>query len=105
MLACAAAPAALAHDSVVGGNPENGSVIATFPSTLQLEFSGQPQEGFNTFALSRATDKGPDVLFSGEPTVDGRFVSIDVPDGIDAAPGSTASASKSCPPTVTPRRA
>lgn len=87
MLGMAATPAAFAHDSVIGGNPENGAVIQTFPTELVLEFSGEPKEGFNTFALSRVTDGAADVLFSGEPAVEGRLVSLDLPAGLDTKPG------------------
>ncbi|MCP1387197.1 copper resistance protein CopC [Corynebacterium sp. TA-R-1] len=87
MLGMAATPAAFAHDSVIGGNPENGAVLQTFPTELVLEFSGEPKEGFNTFALSRVTDGAADVLFSGEPEVEGRFVSIDLPADLDTKPG------------------
>ena len=79
------APVAAAHDAVVGGSPADGDVVQEFPRTLTLDFSGEVQEGFNTFALSRS-DTG-EVLFTGEPTVDGRAVSIDLPADIAAEPG------------------
>lgn len=81
------APNALAHDAVIGGSPANGEVVGEFPSTLSLEFSGVPQDGFNTFALSRVSDGQPEVLFSGEPQLDGQKVSLDVPSGLDTQPG------------------
>lgn len=86
-LAVTAQPAAWAHDSVIGGNPGNGEVVEEFPGTLALEFSGHPKEGFNTFALSRVADGTPDVLYSGEPALDGRWVSLDLPAGFEAEPG------------------
>lgn len=84
-LALVSAPLAAAHDAVVGGSPADGEVVADFPDTLTLEFSGQVQDGFNTFALSRA-DTG-DVVLSGEPTVAGQSVSLDVPGNVDPEPG------------------
>ncbi|MCT1413557.1 copper resistance CopC family protein [Corynebacterium sanguinis] len=78
-------PPAIAHDAVVGGSPANGEVVSEFPDTLTLDFSGQVQEGFNTFALTR-TDTG-EVVFTGEPTIDGRAVSVDLPADFAAEPG------------------
>lgn len=86
-VALIAAPNALAHDAVIGGSPANGEVLEEFPSTLSLEFSGVPQDGFNTFALSRVSDGQPEVLYSGEPELDGQWVSLDVPSGLDTEPG------------------
>ncbi|QPK82479.1 copper resistance protein CopC [Corynebacterium qintianiae] len=84
-LSVATAPLALAHDAVVGGSPADGETVQDFPDTLTLDFSGEVQEGFNTFAVTRAdTDE---VLFSGEPTVQGRQVSLEVPEGVQAEPG------------------
>ncbi|MDK8243813.1 copper resistance CopC family protein [Corynebacterium sp. UMB10321] len=77
-VASALAGSAEAHDAVIGGDPSNGSVVAEFPKELSLEFSGQPQEGFNTFALSRVSDN--EILFTGEPVLDGRFVSLELPE-------------------------
>ncbi|WJZ07880.1 hypothetical protein CGLAUT_06960 [Corynebacterium glaucum] len=81
------APSALAHDAVISGSPANGEVVEEFPSKLSLEFSGQPQEGFSTLALSRISDGQPEVLYSGEPQLDGQWVSLDVPSGLDTQPG------------------
>lgn len=61
--ASALAGTAEAHDAVIGGDPANGSVVTDFPGVLTLEFSGQPQDGFNTFALSRVSDN--EILFTG----------------------------------------
>lgn len=81
--ASALAGTAEAHDAVIGGDPANGSVVAEFPDVLTLEFSGQPQDGFNTFALSRVSDN--EILFTGEPTLDGRFVSLELPEAVHSA--------------------
>lgn len=81
--ASALAGTAEAHDAVIGGDPANGSVVTDFPGVLTLEFSGQPQDGFNTFALSRVSDN--EILFTGEPTLDGRFVSLELPGAVHAA--------------------
>ncbi len=86
-LAAGTASLAAAHDAVVGGSPANGAVVEQFPARLELEFSGQPKEGFNTFALSHVTSSGSEVLYSGEPIVEGRKVSLELPDGLDAGPG------------------
>ena len=65
-----------AHDAVVGGSPADGEVLASAPTTVTLEFSGEPKQGFNTMAISNS--KG-DVLVTGEPTVDGRNVTLAIP--------------------------
>ncbi|WIM68964.1 copper resistance protein CopC [Corynebacterium breve] len=80
------APFAGAHDSVIGGNPANGDELQEFPDVIALEFSGYVKEDFNTFAVSDAdTDE---VLFSGTPTVDQRWVSIAVPKDVEPGPGN-----------------
>lgn len=84
-LTVVATPVALAHDSVIGGNPADGEVVEEFPRRIELEFSGLPQEGFSTVAI---TDQGSgDLLFSGEPTIDGRLVTLDLPAGVSGGPG------------------
>ena len=82
----AAAPA-FAHDSVIGSDPEDKGVVSDFPEAVTLEFSGEIQDGFNTVALSRQSDGQTEVLYSGEPEVDGRFVTLELPDDLDAQPG------------------
>ncbi|WP_342319862.1 copper resistance CopC family protein [Corynebacterium mayonis] len=77
---------AVAHDAVVGADPADGAVVAEFPNSLRLTFSGYPQEGFNTLALSNS-DTG-EVIFSGQPHLDGRELVLDLPSGIDAQPGN-----------------
>ncbi|AWB84132.1 copper resistance CopC family protein [Corynebacterium liangguodongii] len=81
-LVCANPQAALAHDAVIGGNPADGAVVEAFPGELTLEFSGHVQEGFNTFALTHAGSS--EVVYSGEPTVEGQFVTLDLPDDVAA---------------------
>lgn len=81
------APAASAHDAVIGGSPANGDVVETFPSTLELTFSSQPKEGFNTFALSKVGEAGTDVLYTGEPVVSGQDVALDLPGDLNPEPG------------------
>lgn len=78
------APAAFAHDAVVGGNPADGAVIDALPDTITLDFSGVPKEGYNTLALS---NQDGEILFSGEPAVVGQSIVIDVPEGVEAGPG------------------
>lgn len=82
----AAAPA-YAHDSVIGAAPEDKSVVSEFPDKVTLEFSGEVQDGFNTIALSREVGGQSEVVYSGEPAVDGRYVTLDLPDNLDAEPG------------------
>lgn len=84
-LALGTAPLAFAHDSVIFAQPGIDETVDEFPTELVLEFSGQPKEDFNTVALSRVADG--EVLFSGEPEVNDREISIAVPSGIDAQPG------------------
>lgn len=83
----AVAPAAGAHDVVIGSNPENGGVIEQFPERIELEFSGEIQPGFNTVALSRTDGDNVEVLHTGEPVLDGRDVSLELPDTLTAEPG------------------
>lgn len=85
--ALAFAPATMAHDVVLASNPDNGGVIDEFPQRIELEFSGEIQEGFNTVALSRQDAGNTEVLFSGEPNIEGRDVTMDLPADIDAQPG------------------
>lgn len=82
------APAALAHDAVVGANPADGATVATFPAELSLDFSGEPGSGFNTVALSHV-DAGnqAEVIYSGEPEVSGRTVTLGLPGNLDPQPG------------------
>lgn len=87
LLSALAAPGAQAHDVVLQSNPVNGGVVEEFPAEIALEFSGEVQEGFNTIALSRAEGDSVDVLFSGEPEVAGRDVTITVPGDLDPEPG------------------
>lgn len=82
----AAAPAH-AHDSVIRANPEDKSVVSEFPDAVTLEFSGGVQDGFNTIAISREVGGQSEVLYSGEPEVDGRYVTLDLPDDVNAQPG------------------
>lgn len=82
----AAAPAH-AHDSVIRANPEDKSVVSEFPDAVTLEFSGEVQDGFNTIAISREVGGQSEVLYSGEPEVDGRYVTLDLPDDVNAQPG------------------
>ena len=81
-------PVATAHDVVLSSTPENGSVVEEFPETIELEFSGIPQDLFNTVALSNA-DTG-EILFSGSPELDERILSFDVPSDVETGPGNYA---------------
>lgn len=78
---------AIAHDSVIGADPEDKGVVSEFPDAVTLEFSGEVQDGFNTVALSREANGRSEVVFSGEPEIEGRFVTLDLPADLDAQPG------------------
>lgn len=84
--AAAAAPTATAHDSVIDADPGLDASVDNFPERITLEFSGEPRPNFNTVAVSDA--ESGEVLFSGEPELDRRFVSIDVPADVDPGPGT-----------------
>ena len=77
-----AAPA-FAHDSVISSTPERGSSISELPEDIVLEFSGEPKDGFNTMSVTRDGK----VLFSGEPSIEGRELTLAVPEGTQADAG------------------
>lgn len=83
--AVAGAPLVGAHDVVVGGDPADGEVLQEFPGSVTLEFSGEPRDGFNTFAITEA--ESGETVYSGEPTVSGRDVSLELPQDLDAGSG------------------
>lgn len=78
---------AFAHDSVIGANPQDGSSVQEFPDTIELEFSGEIQDGFNTLAITRDWAGEPDLVYSGEPQIDGRDVILEIPADVEAEPG------------------
>lgn len=75
---------ASAHDAVIKASPDVDSTIEELPKQISLTFSGIPQDGFNTIALSREGT----VLTRETPKQDERVLSIDVPGDIDSAPGT-----------------
>lgn len=79
------APLAAAHDSVIGGNVVGDAPLEEFPREITLEFSGIPRDDFNTFAVSDTTSG--DVLFDATPTIDGRNLTIEVPQDIEPGDG------------------
>ncbi|UQV59400.1 copper resistance CopC family protein [Corynebacterium propinquum] len=79
------APQASAHDVVVDSNPADGSVVEEFPDSIVLEFSGEPREGFNTVAVSNASGE---TIFDAEPDLDGRVLTVDVPDNLVTPDGT-----------------
>lgn len=79
-------PVAEAHDVVIEADPPVNGVVEEFPREITLTFSGEPQPAFNMFAISN-TDTG-DILYSGEPTLDGRYLSIATPDDVYPGPGT-----------------
>ncbi|RRO87976.1 copper resistance CopC family protein [Corynebacterium bovis] len=78
-------PVAAAHDVVVSSSPANGETVTTPPRTISLEFSGQPKGDFDSVAVSRKDEKK--VLFTAEPSINGRTLTVDVPEGTDFTPG------------------
>ncbi|APT92410.1 copper resistance protein [Corynebacterium phocae] len=81
-----ASPVALAHDSVIGGSVTSGEVLQEFPREITLEFSGIPQEGYNTFAVTDTDTE--EVLFDAEPDITGRDLTIEVPEDVNPGPGN-----------------
>ncbi|AEG81819.1 copper resistance protein [Corynebacterium ulcerans] len=84
-LSMSAGSTAYAHDVVIDSNPVNGSTIDSFPRSLSLVFSGEPKPGFNTVAVSDASNSK--VLFTADPHIEGRNVSVEVPSDIAPGPG------------------
>lgn len=80
------APLAVAHDSVIGGTVTEGDVMDEFPEEITLEFSGIPREGFNNFAITDQ-DSG-ELLFSGEPELNERELTITTPDDQELGDGN-----------------
>lgn len=76
---------ASAHDVVLSSNPANGEVVSVFPSEIVFEFSGLVQDDFNTIAITEKVTG--EVVFEGEPTIDGQMVSIEVPAGTAGGAG------------------
>lgn len=77
-------PVANAHDAVVESNPAADSTIEELPEQITLTFSGIPQEGFNTIALSRDGE----VLTSETPEEDDHDLTINLPDDVESKPGN-----------------
>lgn len=74
---------ASAHDEIVGGSPEPDSTVTDVPESIELENSATPQDSFNTVALSLDGDQ----IVSGEPTVDGSTLALDIPGNVDLSDG------------------
>lgn len=79
-------PAAFAHDSVIGGTVKDGDQLDEFPKEITLEFSGIPKKDFNTFAVTNS-DTG-EKLFSQEPQLHERDLTIETPDDVHPGPGN-----------------
>lgn len=78
--ALAAAPAALAHDALVGSTPQDGAVLQTAPDEVVLSFSGDIQEVGSQVELG-----GPGGPVTTDPaTIDGRDLVLDVPSDLPA---------------------
>ncbi|MGN0094661.1 MAG: copper resistance protein CopC [Corynebacterium sp.] len=76
-------PEAAAHDAMVGSTPEQDTTVSEAPGSVELEFSGIPRDDFNTVALSRDGE----VLVTGEPTIDGRTLTLDIPGDVEMSDG------------------
>lgn len=77
-LALIVAPAqqAFSHDYLMGSNPEDGAALDTHPSEVVLSFNNDIQTlGAQLVIL----DEKDTVLSSGQPTVEGKNLSYDVP--------------------------
>lgn len=94
------APAALAHDLVIGGDPADKEILQEFPDRIELEFSGYVMEDFNTFAVSDAASE--EVLFSGELSSTAAWSAWTSRWTWIRGPATTASASRSRRRTDTP---
>jgi len=79
------APLASAHDSAIGGSITEGDVLDEFPEEIMIEFSAIPRDGFNNFAVTDQ-DTG-EVLFSEEPEINERELTITTPEGQDPGDG------------------
>ena len=79
------------YDGVVESNPAVNSTVNEIPRKISLTFSGVPQDGFNSIALT----KDGKVITREKPHQDGKTLSIEVPEQKDAEPGSTPSATRS----------
>lgn len=80
------APAtAQAHDYVVSSNPGEGEVLSEFPDSIELNFSGDPRPNFNTIAVSDTETE--EVLYTGEPTLDGHLLHLELPEDLDPGVG------------------
>ena len=77
-----AAPA-MAHDAVVKSNPTANSTVKEMPKKISLTFSGVPQDGYNTIALTKDGER----IVSEKPHQDGKELSIDVPSDVESTPG------------------
>lgn len=74
-----AAPAS-AHDELLGSTPENGQVLETAPTAVELEFSNDIIE-MGTAVI--VVDAEGEELAAGEPAVAGRTVTAALPDLAD----------------------
>lgn len=86
VLPLALAPTASAHDVVLSSVPENGGVVRELPDTVELNFSGIPQDLFNTVALSNV-DSG-EILYTGTPDLAENIISFNVPADLESTPGN-----------------
>ncbi len=67
---------AFSHDYLMGSNPQDGATLDTHPAQVVLSFNN----GIQTLGAQLVIlNEGETVLSSGEPTVEGKNVSYDIP--------------------------
>lgn len=76
---------AYAHDTILSSTPDANSTLEKLPKELVLEFSAEPQEGYNTIALSR---DGQSLFSEQNPALDGHTFTVPIPDNVESEPGT-----------------
>ncbi|MCF6743139.1 copper resistance protein CopC [Blastococcus sp. KM273128] len=90
------APAALAHDGLVGTAPGAGTTVPAPPATVELEFTGAP---LPLGTLVQVTDAAGAVVSEGDPEIRGTPSSRRSP--ASCRPAATRSGGAAPPPTAT----
>jgi copper resistance protein C len=67
---------ASAHDSIVGTTPEDGAQLTVAPTSVSIELSEAPQ---NIAPRIVVTDENDVTVFDGEPVIDGRTATVELP--------------------------
>jgi methionine-rich copper-binding protein CopC len=71
----AAAPAAYAHDELVGSDPANGAIVSVLPRAITLHFEEPPVTGYTQV---RVADPSGTLVNSAGPITNGSDVSISI---------------------------